>query len=425
MHNSRIAGCTVHVNFKYNLNKRGEFVIKKKLLIMMNSMGFGGVEKALLDLLKVLDKNKLDVTVLFVTKSGEYLDEIPSWVNVEEIKLSPTVRSILEKGKKATILETIKKYNFLSTIKVILLLLKGKVFSIILKNKNGSLEALGQNTLVNENYYDAALDFHGYASFTTYYVSEKVNANIKATWIHSSDFFNNVKNLNYYYNKYDQVYGVSQTCVEGFIEALPEFKERCDTFYNIILTDDIIMRAEHGTGFEDNFKGIRILSVGRLSVQKGYDVAINIASKLNKDRYDFRWYVIGEGSERSKLEKLIKDYHIEDRFVLLGASDNPYPFMKQCDIYVQPSRWEGYCTTTNEARILCKPVVTTNVSGAHEQFINDETGMIVDFDEDKIYCAIKKLITDKQLRNKFKENLTKKKVDTSSEMEKLYALIDK
>ena len=134
--------------------------------------------------------------------------------------------------------------------------------------------------------------------------------------------------------------------------------------------------------------------------------------------------MIGEGSERIKLEKLMQNYDVDDCFILLGSSDNPYPYIKQCDIYVQPSRFEGYCITLAEARILKKAIITTNFFGAQEQIVDGETGLIVNFDEEKLYDSIKKLIIDTKLRMKFEENLAKEKIDTFNEMRKLYDLLD-
>ena len=98
--------------------------------------------------------------------------------------------------------------------------------------------------------------------------------------------------------------------------------------------------------------------------------------------------------------------------------------MKQCDIYVQPSRFEGYSITLAEARIINKSIITTNFFGAQEQIVDGETGLIINFDKEKIYEAIKKLFTDTQLRMKFEENLSKEKMDPLKEMKKLYVLLD-
>ena len=136
------------------------------------------------------------------------------------------------------------------------------------------------------------------------------------------------------------------------------------------MTDEILVKAKSEINikeYKENLNQVIIATVGRLAFQKGYDLALLVASRLKKDGFDFKWLVIGEGSHRENLETLIKEYDLSDIFILLGSIENPYPFIEQSDIYVQPSRWEGYCTTLTEAAILKKPIVTTNVSRSEER----------------------------------------------------------
>jgi glycosyltransferase involved in cell wall biosynthesis len=121
---------------------------------------------------------------------------------------------------------------------------------------------------------------------------------------------------------------------------------------------------------------------------------------------------------------LIKDHNVENDYILLGATPNPYPYMKQCDIYVQSSRHEGYCITLAEARCFDKPIVTTNFTGANEQIVDGLTGLIVDFDEQQMFNAIKKLLDDKNLVNELRENSRNQIVNTPNEMKKFYKIAD-
>lgn len=391
---------------------------------MMNSMRFGGIEKALLNFLEVLDQETFEVTILFVRKDGEYLHQIPPWVKIEEVDIPYMKRTLVGYGSKDVVVDTLKKAHYISTVKVIASYIKRKIRVNMQRNDMYAYKEVFKDLPIFKEHYDVALDFFGRTSFTTYYVSEKVQADIKATWIHSSDFNENIRNFRVYYHKYHRIFGVSKACVDQFIQFLPEYSTRCEVFYNIIVDADIIKKSQTGQGFEERFNGLKILTVGRLDVAKGYDVAIPIAAKLKEEGVNFKWYVIGEGLERKKLEKLIGCYHVADCFILIGSSDNPYPYMKECDIYVQPSRFEGYCITLAEARILAKPIITTNFFGAQEQIVDGETGLIVDCDKNQIYEAIKKLVANPQLRMKFKENLSKEKMNSVKEMNKLYALLD-
>ncbi|MFC4620015.1 glycosyltransferase [Camelliibacillus cellulosilyticus] len=154
-------------------------------------------------------------------------------------------------------------------------------------------------------------------------------------------------------------------------------------------------------GFTDLFDGLRILTIGRLSHEKGQDLAITVCKRLVNDGYDIRWYCVGEGPSRNVYERLIEENHIQDHFVLLGSDPNPYAYLRQCDIYVQPSRYEGFCLTLAEALCLNKPIVTTNFTGAAEQVRHGVTGLIVNIDIHDIYNAIVTLIENRDVRETF------------------------
>ncbi|WP_347915997.1 glycosyltransferase [Clostridium saudiense] len=175
-------------------------------------------------------------------------------------------------------------------------------------------------------------------------------------------------------------------------------------------------------GFKDKFDGIRILTVGRLSGEKGQALTIPILARLRNEGYNVKWYCVGDGELRNRYEELIEEYDINEYYVLLESDINPYPYFKECDLYVQPSRFEGYCLTLAEARVFNKPIVSTNFSGAREQLIDNETGLIVKYDEEELYKAIKKMIDEEELRKKFIYNLKKQRVNNREGLEELYKL---
>lgn len=179
-----------------------------------------------------------------------------------------------------------------------------------------------------------------------------------------------------------------------------------------------------GKSFEDDFDGVRILTVGRLSKEKGQHLTIPVLARLKKEGYNVRWYCIGEGNSRNEYEELVKKYKVEEDYIFLGASTNPYSFMRDCDIYVQPSIHEGYCITLAEARCFDNPIVTTNFTGAIEQISHGESGLISQCNENDIYLNIKRLLDDEVLKKYIKLNLRKEKIDTVNEVEKLYEVIE-
>ena len=222
----------------------------------------------------------------------------------------------------------------------------------------------------------------------------------------------------------DVIYAVSQKIKDDFESIFPTIHS-VKILYNLINPEIIKQKAEEIGGFSDDFDGIRILTVGRVCHEKGSDIAVDTYNKLIESGYRVRWYMIGNASreELDRLNALFINIEDADNFVFLGIKDNPYVYMKQCDIYVQPSRVEGYCTTTNEARIIGCPIVMTDVSGAREQIDDGINGYIVSSNSEQIFNAVKKMIDYPELRIQFKENLKKIDCDTRKEVYKLEQLI--
>ena len=194
---------------------------------------------------------------------------------------------------------------------------------------------------------------------------------------------------------------------DEFISILPEYKEKTDIIYNIVPIDEIIERAneedtpEYNNVSENN---LIFLSVGRLEYQKGYDLAVRVCKKLVEKELKFKWFILGDGSERRKIEKEIENQELQNTMFILGIKMNPYPYFKNCDIYIQTSRHEGYVTTVTEAKVFNRPIICTDVSGAREQIEDGVTGFVVDFNIDEIVEKIYLLSKDNSLRNSFIKN---------------------
>lgn len=154
-----------------------------------------------------------------------------------------------------------------------------------------------------------------------------------------------------------------------------------------------------------------IVSIGRLDHQKGFDLGIEVIERLCKEGYAIRWYIIGEGNQRAELEQKISEtVYAKESIVLLGQQLNPYPYLKMCDIYFQPSRHEGYGIAVAEARAFCKPIVSTNFAGAQEQLINNETGIITECTIESMYRGVKLLLDNyNDFQHRFSKNLAAQK----------------
>nr|WP_275584386.1 glycosyltransferase [Pullulanibacillus pueri] len=203
----------------------------------------------------------------------------------------------------------------------------------------------------------------------------------------------------------------------------PELRERTSVFYNILDAIKIYNLAEEEKGFDDSFNGIRILTVGRMDSAKGYDIIPLILHRLLSDGLHVKWYCVGDGDYRETVEGLIKKYNLEKNMILLGLKKNPYPYFRECDIYVQPSRNEGFCNTLSEAKVFSKPIISTDFVGAREQIKEGKTGLIVKFDEDELFLAIKKLYLNKNLCRTLSRNLKADNLLNKTEVTKLLSII--
>ena len=391
--------------------------MKKKILFMVSSMNIGGVEKSLLSLLAVIPKEKYEITILTLDKKGGFLEYIPNNVKLIEAEWFKYIKPIIMDSPQNIIKRYIKNYEFLKILSFIYSYFKTKKTNdryIYYKHVLKSIPECKEK-------YDVAIAYAGPTEIIDAYISHKVKAEKKIAWVHFdiSKHKINKKLYNNLYERFDKIFAVSNECKKKLDEIIPAVRNKSEVLFNIVSEDLINEMSESYVDFDDNYKGIKIITVGRLSKEKGQDLAIKALSKLKKDRYDVKWYCIGDGNSRREFERLIKEYNLEGDFLLLGATSNPYPYIKSADIYVQTSRHEGYCLTLAEAKALNKPIITTNFIGAYEQIKDNENGIIVDCNENDLADAIKKLIGEKEICSRFSNKLREEKIDTTNEINKL------
>lgn len=394
----------------------------KKILFMVIDMNIGGTEKALLTMLSELSRERYHITVLMMREQGGFLKYIPNEVNVKILDINKDIEMAINEAPINVVRNYIRKRKILKASGILYYYFISK----ITKRRDIYYKYILKEMESEDNEYDVAIAYAGPMEFISYYVCNKIKAKRKLQWIHFDinkigfdKFF--AKRL---YKKFDKIFCVSTEGRDKLIEKIPCLRNKVEVFLNIISENLILKQINLGKTFNDSFTGVRLLTVGRLCNQKGQDIAIKVMNKLIKDGLDVRWYCIGDGSNRNEYEKLIREFKMEEKFILLGATDNPYRYMYDCDIYIQPSRHEGYCTTVTEAKILKKPMIITDVNGSREQIKNGYNGIIVDFDEEQIYKAIKNLIKNIELREKFRESLEKEKISTNEQIKKLIEIID-
>ena len=164
--------------------------------------------------------------------------------------------------------------------------------------------------------------------------------------------------------------------------------------------------------------------MGRFSPPKGIDLAVKSSAILKKKGYNFKWYHIGTGELKPEIEKLIYELNVQNEFILLGEKSNPYPYIGQCDIYVQPSRYEGKSIAIDEAKCLCRPIVTTNFTTVADQIQDGVNGIVCEMNEIDIAAKIETLLNDEDLRKKVTRNLSEEKTGNEEELEKFYSILD-
>lgn len=228
------------------------------------------------------------------------------------------------------------------------------------------------------------------------------------------------------WNKLDHIVAVSDECSQTFLKEYPDFKEKTLVIENILSPTFIKEQASLEVPIEIKKSPTKtiLVTVGRLSHAKGLDQAIRACKKLVDEGYDIAWYVVGYGPLEDTLKKLIDLLALQDRFILLGKKVNPYPYIKACDIYVQPSRYEGKAVTIREAQILGKPVVITNFPTAKSQACDEFDALITPLSIDGIVTGIQRLIEDRQLKESLISNISKEDYGNELEVEKLYQLME-
>lgn len=376
----------------------------KKIAIVTRKIIAGGIETSLINMLEQMNSNEYDITLYVINKGGEFEKFIPSWVKIKSIYGE-------NKNVKERIFKFIKKGQLIECIRFVYYIFKCNTSnSYFLQNFY-----LLKTAPKDNNIYDLSISYHIPNSVAVVYNAEFLRARKKVGWIHCDvEKFYKENQLNLfkkYYDKFDKIICVSKDAMKKFNNLFPDLSNNTEVFYNITNEEKIKEKSMIEKSYEDGFKGVRILTVARVTEEKGYQFIPSIVKRLIDNGYNIKWYCIGDGDLKEDLYKDIVNKNIENNIELMGTISNPYPYFKDCDIYVQPSQHEGYCITLSEAKVFNKPIVSTNFSGAREQLANRESGLIVEYDENEIYNAIIELIENESLREKLKNNLSQSVVN--------------
>ena len=386
----------------------------KKVLFVMTSLYNGGAERSLVNLLNELPRDKYEIDLLLLKKSGIFMNQVPKEVNILDTPkdLKRMYGSVSDSGVLApwriigNAISTVKTSNTREK--------RGFRWKYFYGPTIGTLS----------KEYDIAVAY--ISGEILYYVDEKVKAKKKIVWIHN-DYrsaghprkydYNHLKNM-------DAIVSISQSCVDILYDEFPEFRDKTYMLENITSSVVLKERAKEFVPEEYSKDKHNILSIGRLHEQKGFDYAIEAASILKKEGVSFKWFVIGTGPLEDELKQMIEANNVGDCFILLGARENPYPYIANTDIFVQPSRYEGKSVVLDEAKILGMPILATRYPTVNDQIEDGREGIVVDIDSKALAAGIKDLLDNEEKRDSLKNYLNSKEYGNQSEVQKYIELFD-
>ena len=360
---------------------------KIKVLICQQHMNMGGLETALLNLLKKLTPDRYGVDLLLLDNKGDLFNEIPEYVNVifdknvEKFNMNAT----------QAIFYQLKRFRFVSALKIL--------FSRLRCYNNPHVYDYWIKKIPKKK-YDVAINYNNWANYYTLYIKERIEAKEKLLFIHFEPVYKRfvegqypVKGIEDILFGFTRVIGVSENVTKKFAELLPQYAEKCCTIYNFIDVAKIKDRAREFYPEEFEKNSINILSVGRLTAQKNFIVIPSVCKILLESGINCKWFIVGDGPQKDEIQAEINREQLGDNLVLLGKRMNPYPYFAHCDIYCHPSVTEACCVAINEARIFNRLIVATKFPGISEQLDNGNGGIIVDCEPKAIADGIIKAIS--------------------------------
>lgn len=397
----------------------------KKIFIIHSNMEIGGAETSLLGLLKSIDYENYEVDLLLLDPVGELMGLIPKQVKI-----------LREYSEYRNLVLPIKDVIKNKKIKISIGRLRGKLKA---NRENKKLNNTGDLCYLIKEYshkyaiksllkikgkYDLGISFID----PHYILEKKVDARVKLGWLHT-DFSRikvNTKEDFKMWNGCNYIVSVSDACKSSFDERYPQLKDKSIVIENI-LSEEFVKKQSKMINVDkemnSNTDEIKICSIGRFCEAKNFDNVPNIVSKILKHGYKVKWFLIGYGSDEELIRKKIKEEKVTDNVIILGKKDNPYPYLNECDIYVQPSRYEGKAVTVREAQILNKPVIITKFATSDSQLKDRIDGVIVPMDNEGCSKGIISVINDVNLRNKLINGTKENNYSNKSEIDKIYNLI--
>lgn len=374
--------------------------MKKRIFIAIQYLEIGGAERALIGLLSSLDYTKYEVDLFVYRHSGEFMKFIPNEVNLlPEIKKYTTLSRPIK--------EIVKEGYIDIAIGRVLAHLKNKIFnkrhqikdSIAIYQYVASYTTPFMPSFYKRGEYDLAISF----LIPHNIVREKVLAKQYWAWIHTDYSYVDI-DVDYelpVWSAYNKIISISEDVTKGFLSKFPALSPKITIIENILSENFVKEQAEEKVDLSFlPSDSIKFCTVARFSYPKAIDRAVYICKELIDKGLNIYWYIIGYGSDETIIREKIKETQMEKRFVLIGKKENPYPYVKATDFYIQPSRYEGKAVTVREAQILEKPVVITNYPTAKSQLNDGIDGVIVPDSIEGATDGIEAFLKDKDKQNR-------------------------
>jgi len=395
--------------------------MKKSVIICMTSMYLGGAEQSLIGLLEAFDYEKYDVSLFLFDQSGELMNDIPKEVHIlPEIKEYKALEKPISYAIKNSLWavaagRTIGKY-------------KTKEYSKRFKNASDIIVGIEYKQkytkrflpVISDIEYDLAISF----MVPHYVAAEKIKAKTKLAWVHTdySEMHLDIESEYKMWNQYDYVVAVSESVANNFIKVFPKLEKKVIVIENILPINSIRKKAESEIQ-EFDLDAIKLLSIGRFASAKNFENIPDICKRLIDEGFNVKWYIIGYGPGEDQIRNKIKELGVEDNVIVIGKKENPYPYIKACDYYIQPSKYEGKSVTVREAQMFGKPVIITNYSTSDSQLKNGFDGIIVPIENESCAESIARLILDKDKSKELSSNCLKQDYSNKEEINKLYKMI--
>lgn len=397
----------------------------KKIFITAHSMEIGGAERSLLGLLENIDYTQYQVDLFLLRHTGELLPHLPKEVNLLPKSnayscLGVPIAEVLKQGQIG-----IAYGRFFGKRKA--------------KERLAQLKITGDNNITNEyshkytvkwlpmmseKKYDLAISFMS----PHYFVAQKVKAKKKIAWIHTDykTFEVDVESELKMWDAYDYIASISEDVTNSFLYTFPILKEKIVLIENIMPVRVLKNQADEFTVENEMIddRAMKLLTIGRFSPPKKMDEIPVICQKIRDAGLQIKWYLIGFGSEETLIRQKIIEAHAEDYVIILGKKENPYPYIQACDVYLQPSRYEGKSIAVREAQIFHKPVIITNYSTAHSQLEDGVDGLIVPMELDACATSIASILRDGELLKRISDNTFSRDYVGAEEVNKVYSLME-